>query len=244
VTLPGIPFEQRLLRKVATFAAESEPLAQSLRDSGVASEQIDVVYPGVDLERFANSSAPPTKPFRLLFASSPAEPSEIDVRGIPQAIELARVFPDVEIVLLWRRWGKIDVAQRAIRKLSPPENVRLILKDSEDMAAEYRDVHAILCLYGDGFGKSCPNSVIEALAAGRPALLTDTVGIAALVESEGAGRAVARNHQALAGALDDLRSNYTELSRNARLLAEREFDQHRHLAAYRSLYKELGAAPL
>lgn len=238
VAIPGPPIDRRLYDKVALFAAETKPLADSLAAAGVARERIRIVYPGVDLDRL-RPAATPTGRFTLLFASTPADPAEFEARGLPLLVELARRRPDVDIVLLWRRWGDERGAQRALAALRPPANVRVEWGDVPDMASAFHRVHAVVACFAPGSGKSCPNSVIEGLACGRPALLTDTCGIAELVASEGAGRSAPRTAEGLAEALDALRADYDLHASSARALAERRFDSATFVAEYRAMYEQL-----
>ncbi len=240
VAVPGLPLEPRLYARVTRFAPETEALAGLLAEAGVAPDRIEVVPPGVDLTRFAPSSPPPPKPFRLLFASTPADATEIGPRGVDLLIELARREPELEVVLPWRRWGDLAAARSALAALDPTPNVCLAEGDVADMAAELRGVHAVASFFAAGTGKSCPNSVLEGLACGRPALVADTVGIAAALEEGGAGCVAPRSADALAAALERLRGSYPTLAAGARRLAEQRFDRESYLAAYRRLYAELG----
>jgi glycosyltransferase involved in cell wall biosynthesis len=239
VVIGGTPSRPPLYARVGHFVAESGGLAAALIGAGVEPSRIDVIYPAVDLERFEAASAPPSARFTLLFASSPADASEIEPRGLPLLVELARARPDVEVVVLWRQWGDVAAAQRTMNALRPPPNCQIVQRDATDMRTVYRDVHAVTCFFAASVGKAAPNSVIEALAMGRPALLADTCGIADLVTRWQAGAVAARSVDALAAGLDELRSDYANASRQARRLAEQEFDARRALVRYEALYQRL-----
>lgn len=232
--LGGAPASRRIWTHVSRFVAESEPVADELAQHGVPRERIRIVYPGVDLHEY-RPGAPPG-PFRILFASSPADATEFDARGIPLLVETARACPQVEVVLLWREWGDRAAAQRALRRLAAPANVVVETADGRDMPSIYRSSHAVACLYAPGFGKSCPNSVIEALACGVPALVSDTVGIARIVSAGGAGFAVPRDVRAVAEAVASLRRHHGRMAAAARRLAERAFDVRVFLEEYVRLY--------
>jgi len=240
VVIPGPPLPPALYDKVALFVVESERLARSLALAGVAPDRIRTIYPGVDLARFRPTAPPPGR-FRLLFASTPADPAEFPARGIPLLVELARRRPDVEVVFLWRRWGDQDAARRALGELRPPDNVTSEWGDVPDMAAALHRVHAVAACFAPDFGKSCPNSVVEGLACGRPALLADTCGIADLVTRERAGRCAPRTADALAEALDELRADHAAYAARARALAERHFDQAAFVRDYADVYEAVGA---
>src|SRR5204863_1878868 len=122
----------------------------------------------------------------------------------------ARLCPDMGFVLLWRQWGDVTEARRAFERLSPPDNVTIEDLGERQMPAVYRSASAVACLYGPGFGKSSPNSVVEGLACGVPALVSDSCGLAPLVSNAGAGLAVARTPDQVASAANELRRSHAQ----------------------------------
>ncbi len=243
VALPGRAIDREMSRKVKIFAAESEPLAEAVVRSGVSADQVAVVYPGVDLSYF--SPEPPASlasRFRILFASSPAHAAEFTRRGIPFLIELARARPDLDIVLLSRNWGDRRAAGAAFAKLSPPGNVIIETRGARTMPEVYRSAHATICCYGEGFGKSCPNSIVESAACGRPVIVSATTGVASLIERTRAGVVVPSTVRAAVAAVDTLRGDYAGYAERARALAVQTFDIEAFRARYRELYARLAGA--
>lgn len=239
VALPGVPPVPALLDKVAIFAAESHTLAAAVIAAGVPPERVRIVYPGIDLDRYAPSVLPSTRPFRVLFASTPADPREIEARGVGLIIGAARAMPDVEFVLLWRPWGDRRAAEMALQALDPPQNVAVEWRPIENMADQYQRAHATVCCFAEGFGKSCPNSIVEGLACGRPTLVADTVGIAPLIEDHSAGVMVPRTVEGLVRGVERLRSRIADASIAARTLAERVFGMPQFLRTYEDFYAAL-----
>ena len=242
VAIPGPALEAALYEKVAVFAAESECLADDLRRAGIDSDRIRVIYPGVNLEEFAPAPRATRDRFHVLFASSPSDVSEFDARGIPLLINLARLCPEIDVTLLWRSWGDQQAARRAFANLNPPQNIRIDAHRGRDMASVYQDADAIACLYEPGFGKSCPNSIVEALACGVPALVSDTCGIAGLIARGAAGIATTRNPSDVAAAVRTLRKEHLRFSAAARRLAERNFDRTQFVNEYARLYQSTAEA--
>jgi glycosyltransferase involved in cell wall biosynthesis len=236
VALPGAPLESALYDKVEVFAAESESLADDLRRAGIASDRIRVIYPGVSLDEYRPVTRSSRERFQLLFASAPKGPSEFQARGIPLLIELARLCPEIDVTLLWRSWGDQDASRRAFTSLNPPPNIRIDVRRGRDMAAVYQEADAVACLYEPGFGKSCPNSVVEALACGVPALVSASCGIAGLVAEQEAGIATTHHPADVAEAARTLSREHTRYSSAARSLAERHFDIRQFVDAYARLY--------
>lgn len=233
----GPALNPAMYRRASVFVAESEPLAAALADAGVQPQNIRIIYPGVDLAQFSPTPLPAGR-FRLLFASSPSEPSEIGPRGLALLVELAHRHPDIDFVVLWRRWGDVRKGLTALAALAPPENFRVEELGARRMPDVYAGVHATVCLFDTGVGKSCPNSVVEGLACGRPALIADTAGIARLVGSANAGIATRRTIDAVSEALLTLRARCAELGRGARALAEAQFDVNDFCRKYSNMYVE------
>lgn len=244
VAHPGTPADLALHRKVALFAAETEALAGALRRTGVLPDRIRVIRPGVDLQRYAPKPSPPPHPFRLLFASTPADPAEFDVRGIPLLVDVARRCPEVEILLLWRTWGNTDAARDVFARLNPPSNIKMQRRAGRSMESIYQGVHATICAYADAFGKSCPNSLIEGLSCGRPALVTRTCGLADLLETSEGGIAAARDPDDLVAAIERLRRHHARYCVAARALAEQCFDLRTFQSTYAELYAKLAAGAI
>ena len=242
VALPGPALEPGLYDKVTVFVAESECLADDLRRAGIGADRIRVIYPGVDLAEYRPVTRAAGDRFQILFASSPAHAGEFEARGIPLLVELARLCPEMDVTLLWRSWGDQQEAERAFAKLNPPPNVRIDTRRGRSMASIYQDADAVACLYQPGFGKSCPNSIVEALACGVPALVSESCGIAGLISNEGAGIAPAAQPAEVAAAARALRAAHTQYKTAARRLAERHFDIRQFVETYARLYQSTSAA--
>jgi glycosyltransferase involved in cell wall biosynthesis len=142
-------------------------------------------------------------------------------------------------VLLWREWGDQAAALRALQALMPPSNVRIEYLAGRHMSAVYHDADAVACVYADGFGKSCPNSLVEGLACGVPAIVADTCGIAGLIVEANAGIAVPRDPRLLAAAVNAVRAAPAAYGRAARAIAELRFEETRFLAEYARLYRDV-----
>jgi glycosyltransferase involved in cell wall biosynthesis len=153
-------------------------------------------------------------------------------------IELARLRPDIRVRLQWRAWGSAALRMKALARLSPPPNLEVVA-DAKDMAEVYRSAHATICCYEAGFGKSCPNSIVEGLACGRPALVTDTCDIADVVAGTGAGVVTPRSAVALASAIDELQRDWASYALQARRAAEKLFNFEDMAETYRTFYCRL-----
>ena len=239
VTIDEGPVHADVRHDVSKFVAESDELAISLAAQGIEAE---VIHPGVDLARFT-PAPPPDGTFRVLFASSPAHPGEFDARGIPLLVELARACPDIEVRCLWRPWDDESEAVAALGRLDAPRNLVIARGKAPDMAREVANAHAVVIAYEKGFGKAAPQSILEGLATGRPALLGPHCSIAPVIAEAGAGAvATEQSGAALAEALSALRSDYESRAAAARALAEKRFSFRSAAARYEAIYAELASA--
>jgi glycosyltransferase involved in cell wall biosynthesis len=236
------PVEAALLRRVNRFVVEYPGGLDFLASHGIPGDRVRLILPPVDLRRFVPAPAP-EGPFTALFASSPDKETWLDARGVPQILDAAQRRPQMIFRLLWRPWGDSEPRVRQWIAERGLHNVELIVGRSRDMARHYRAAHVVLAPFTDlARSKPAPNSVIESLACGRPALVTEAVGLADLVRAGHAGYVAAPTGEALAEGLDRVRADWDHYAREARALAERAFGVERFVQAYRQLYEEVLAA--
>jgi glycosyltransferase involved in cell wall biosynthesis len=232
------PGEHLPHNQFARVVVEADVLIDEWVALGVPRTTMTVVRPGIDLERYPFTPRRREERLRLLFASSPSEPSEIETRGIPLLIEFARARPDIEIVVPWRRWGDVDGAGAIIDAFRPPTNFHVRYERDADMRRYFAEADATVVCFRAGAGKALPNFVLEGLAVGRPCLATRESGLALLLETSGAGVVCERSVAGLIAAVDTLRASLDERAVRARHLAETHFDLRTFLAAYERIYRD------
>lgn len=231
--------DRSLIDRVARFVAEDPLSREQLRRLGVDDERIDLIYPPVDLRRFT-PAAPPDGPFTVLFASSPDRESWLEARGVRLLIDAAALRPHIHFRFLWRPWG--DALPRVREWISERglANVEVVTRRESDMAAAYRAAHVVAAPFLDQSRcKPSPNSLLEGLASGRPAIATRIVGVSPLLEESAAGEVCEPNADSVAAALDRLSVDWPAYSSQARRLAEQLLGLDRFLESYRRIYDEL-----
>ena len=127
-----------------------------------------------------------------------------------------------------------------MRRLELSDRVE-ILRDWIDVAGVLRRVHAVVVLAGrPGLVKAFPHSLLEALAAGRPVLVSEGNPMAGYVRETGCGRVVPRLAAAdLLEAIRLLRLDYATCRVRAVDVGQRDFSQETLVAAHRELYQAL-----
>lgn len=236
VTQDGRPSVLRLLRKLSHVAAESEQLAQLAIELGVPKEKVSVVYPGVDLQAFRETPPSPAPPWRILFASSPENSSEIITKGVDLLLELAAAEPQADVTILWRPFGQRSRAALKNVKARGLSNVRVVYGRVNDIGRYFAETHVVVAPFRT-VGKPTPNSVLEGLASGRPAIVSHRVDIGSVLESEKAGIWCEATGPEFIGAFRRLRDNYPAFQRNARACAEKHFDLEVMLYKYDEIYR-------
>jgi glycosyltransferase involved in cell wall biosynthesis len=178
---------------------------------------------------------PPDGPFTVLFASWPFEPDEAHGRGLDLLAEAARSRPDLRFLVLTRPKSTVDPARFGF-----PANVTIDPRVHADFAPVWSRVHAVLAPFRAGSkSKSVPNSVVEGLAAGRPAIVTNHTGLASLVSEHGAGAVCEAEGRSLARALDAVAADLDGCAHRSLELARSCFGIEQFRRSYADVYAGL-----
>jgi glycosyltransferase involved in cell wall biosynthesis len=236
-----------LERLVYGRSARVIALSPGIRDgvvaAGVPAERVALVPNASDLELFSPALDGRSERQRLglgdgLVCSYFGTMGEANDLG--QLIDAAALVPDVEFVLLGDGKRRRELESRA------PANVRFLdpVPDKASVARLAAASDACLTLFKDVpvLATNSPNKLFDTFAAGRPAIVNTRGWMRELVEENEAG-VFARPGDAhdLAAKVAWLRDNPTEverLGRNARALAEREFDRDRLAARALAVLEE------
>lgn len=231
--------DKGLLDKIARFVVEWPSASEHLRGLGVDDGRIELIYPPVDLARFAPTPRQ-ADPFTVLFLSSPDRADWMAARGVDLLLDTAALRPHMRFLFVWRPWGNSEVALRQAIKDRGLTNVEICVGKFANVARYYAEAHVTAAPFCDlSKCKPAPNSIVESLACGRPAVVTRKVGLAPLIDEHQAGCIVEEDAQHLAEQLDRLESQWDSYSTNARVLAESQFSAPRFVEAYRDVYAGL-----
>jgi glycosyltransferase involved in cell wall biosynthesis len=212
--------ERFVYRRAARLIALSPGIRAGMVAAGAPSERVALVPNASDLDLF-QPGAPPER-FRVSYFGTMGEANDLTA-----AVEAARLLPDVEFLLVG------DGKRRAeLERGAPPNVVFTGPASSKDEVAELAaGSSACLTLFKDVpvLTTNSPNKLFDTFAAGRPAIVNMDGWMRELVEDNEAGLYVkAGDARALADGIAWLREHPDEaerMGRNARALAEREFDR-------------------
>jgi len=221
------------------IVVESERDSRTLKEMGVDSKKVVLIYPGVPTRDI--SPPPMDGPFTILFASSPIakDPDTLSRRGVSLLIETAKRLADCQFIFLWRgkHTGMLDMMLSKVGT----DNIKVINEIVPNIDDVLTDVHCTILSPEDWDEcKPCPNSLIETLACGRPVLASDRVGISNLIERERCGITFSPDPAEVQDAILKLRNNYEIYRENALPTARRYFSVEKFVGAYVDLYKKFG----
>ncbi len=231
------PVDARLIGARVSLTVSGPRDAALVRTWGAA--RVTTLRPGIDLARFPRATAQaysPGDPFKVVIASAPWSEIDFARKGVDALLDAAGADARLRLTFLWR--GRLLDAMRArIAARGLAERVKVI--DARvDMAAILADAHAAALLVGDGtVVKAYPNSLMEALAVGRPLLLSTQISMSDEVREEGAGVVTPGATLADArGGLRQLMANYADYAGRAQALPHERYARERWLDEGVALY--------
>ncbi len=228
------PSARGQLRKLRRFAVSNPRDAAVLEAWGLSNHTI--IPPGVDAANLNPVALPLDRELTLLLASAPWNARQFDSKGIDALLAAVATLPFLRLILLWR--GVLaDALAARVAWLGIGPRVEIV--DRKVEVGEYlRRAHAAIVLAKDGgLVKSFPHSLIEALLAGKPVLVSDTIAMADYVRQHGCGVVVsAVSLDALTAAITILRRDYQVLAGNATQIDRGMFSVTAMTEGYRALY--------
>jgi len=213
------PSQLERLARLARIVVSNERDRSTLQDQGL--RNVEIVRSGIDVARFTRHPAPDTPGFTLLMASAPWTIEQFESKGIDALLETAQARPELRLVFLWRELHLEEVERRITRR---ELNDRVtVVNRRVDVNETLTQVHAAVVLAEDAsLVKAYPHSLLEALAAGRPVLVSRAIPMAEFVDETRCGVVVEHvEARGVTAALDDLIADYRTV-REAALRLNRE----------------------
>jgi glycosyltransferase involved in cell wall biosynthesis len=158
----------------------------------------------------------------------------VEKKGIVLVLELARRLMDTQFVI---------VGDGPLSSLMPGERTNIVWTRHVPPADMPRYYHAADCLLLPSHGEGLPLVVQEALASGLTAVVSEDEAYAAALAEAGLVRAVARQPDALAAAVQNACSEHNaESAVRARRYAERYWDGKAMMARYVEMVRTLASS--
>jgi glycosyltransferase involved in cell wall biosynthesis len=209
---------------------------QAARLCGWGIQNVAVVRPGIDTARFSYTPLSPGAPPTLLMGSAPWTRQQFHSKGVLALLELALQMSELRLVFLWRGVLADEMARR-VQSAGLEARVE-VLNERVDVNEVLARVHAAVVLAaGDALIKAYPHSLLEALVAGRPVLVSRSIPMARYVEQEGCGVVVERaDATAIRVALETLLADHQGYQQRALSVGGRDFSLDKTLADYDRVY--------
>jgi glycosyltransferase involved in cell wall biosynthesis len=233
-TLRGFERNIEALKRLRAIVVQGERDREILRQIGVREEALRLIRPGIPVAPYREARGP----FTILFASSPLNAADFLSRGIYLIAAVAALLPEVSFLLIWRT-HHLAKLQRIVASAGIA-NVTIRSGLIGNMSAVYDSVHAAVLpgLEHRSF-IPCPRSGLEALAQGKPLLVSNLVSLAPSLAHSGAGVAFEPTIDGLKAAILQLQAEYPAYQANTQRYVATHFSPSVHLELYRRLYQTL-----
>ncbi|MGH9459582.1 MAG: glycosyltransferase [Vicinamibacteria bacterium] len=237
---PHLPSIDRL-QNMHRIVVQSERDLAILKQRGLTNAC--VIHPGIDVSRFRHTRLSTQGDFVLLAGSAPWTREQFRSKGVDALLRVAQQIPSLRLIFLWRGLLLRELEKR-IDALRLRDRVE-VSSDRVDVSAVLARVHAAVVLADwPRLVKAYPHSLLEALACGRPVIVSEQIPMAEYVREAGCGHVVGGvNESELRGAIERLRENYDTLSAKALRVGRKDFLQDDLLAAYESVYTSIARVP-
>jgi glycosyltransferase involved in cell wall biosynthesis len=237
------PLVGRAVRAAAKRAdlvvALSRAIAEDLEEPGSLGTRVEVVRPGVDLDRFAPSSPPPADPPTALVLGAIVDWKRPDL-ALEIGARAARELPGLRLRIAGApigEGGERLLAQLRQRAAEPDLDGRVeLLGQVSDVPGALAAATCLLhCSDREPYGMA----LVEALARGRPVVAPASAGPLEIVDAGSGVLYPPGDAEAGAAALVDAVRRAAELGGGARARARERFDRTAARARFRALIDEI-----
>ncbi len=242
--------ERAAYRAAAAIACPTEGIVAALEQRPESAGKTILMHPAVDLERFdpgAGERVDDGRPLRVLYAGTIGMAQGLGTLiDAAEAIERSPETPSVAVTIAG---GGAEAPELRSRLADgAPANVRMAgVVPSERVPALYADSDVAVVMLRDRpvFHGALPTKMLEAMAAGRPVVLSARGEAARLIEGTGAGVVVEpEDPGALAAALSTLAADPARRARlgdAGRQAVERDFGREAWLNRWHDLLADVSA---
>jgi glycosyltransferase involved in cell wall biosynthesis len=210
---------------------------------GIPARRAAVIANGVDLAEIASAGDAPENPQPGPFAGSfVLHLGRINwKKGLDRLLRAMTLAPGIRAVIAGEdEEGCRASLEKLARECGVADRVRFL--DPVYGAAKWRLLRAARALVLPSHSENFGNAVLEAMAAGKPVVVSPGVGLAAAVRDAGCGMVVEPEPGALAGALEQLWRDEPlcrAMGERGRALVEREYAWPRIAGQVVELYRSI-----
>ncbi len=197
------------------------------------------IRPSIDTVKFTCTPQPLDKDLHVLVGSAPWTPAQFETKGVDALLAAAQRSPHLHLTFLWR--GVLfDAMMERVRALKLEGRVRVINRQV-NVNNVLATVHAAITLAtAPSLVKAYPHSLLDALAAGKPVLVSETIPMADYVKETGCGEVIARvTPEAVLESVTALRDIYDERQTISQAVGQRDFTLDTMLESFQEAYMDV-----
>jgi glycosyltransferase involved in cell wall biosynthesis len=225
----------RILQHIKQFIVPTHRDQQIMWDWGY--ENVSVVIPGIELSNFSFSSCKMSQSkFVLLMGSAPWNKNQFDTKGIDSLLQVMKELQWLKVVFLWRGL-LLEEMMRRVETAGVQDRVVLIT-DHVDVDNVLAGVHAAIILAENmQIVKAYPHSLLEAMAAGKPVIVSECLQVSDFVKNNNCGEVVSMfDSNCLKTAVQSLKNNYVKYCQSVKRAPIEEFSSYRMINEFKKLY--------
>ena len=195
-----------------------------------------VIPPGIDTARIVAHRLALDRDLTLLMASAPWVAEQFDLKGVDVLLEAVARLPFLRLILLWRGLLFEELMER-IERHGVVDRVEIVNRRVEVSDYLQRAHAAVLLAKRSDIVKAYPHSLIESLVAHKPVIVSSAIPMADYVRQRQCGIVLNDVHiDSIIASVEILRSQYDDLTRNAKLIESDAFSIKSMVERHRDLY--------
>jgi glycosyltransferase involved in cell wall biosynthesis len=225
-------------RPPCVVVVSSSEEADILKSGGI--EEVHIIRPGIDLSCITTGPTTGNDDyFTIMMGSAPWTAGQFGSKGFDLMLEALNRMPDVRLICLWRGRLYREWCEK-VRAAGLTDRVEIV-NEKVDISGILARCHAAMVLAETpDLVKSYPNSLMEALVAGKPVMVSRAVPMSSYVTSTCCGNVVEEfSVEEITSAINEIRDNYERFMNAALRVGRQDFAVSRMVEEYRSVYQEM-----
>jgi len=230
------PWYTRLLNQVSHYVLSNPTDKAIMQAWGI--NNVSVVRPGINIASFSHTPSPPLDNFTIMVGSAPWNLAQFHSKGIDLLLEVLTHLPTIRLVLLWRGVHFYEIQHR-VAEANLSHRVEIINRRVKVHEVLKRVHAAIVLAKNPTLIKAYPHSLLEALAAGRPIIVSDGLAMADYVRKTNCGLTLPDfSLTALIQTILQLKQQYQAYQKQVERLDLQPFSIHNLVEAYQKIYHQ------
>lgn len=237
-------FLSKYSKSLGNLVVPDSRTMQKFADESLSTDNIIIVKPGIDLNRFKWSKPNNDPNFKLLMASAPMVgypwftnwKEAFHNKGILillDAIEQLKKTHEIILTLVWRGDFYNEILDYIKKKNLNCVNV---VNETVDIYEYYKNNDATILPACTAINTPLyPNSIMESISVGRPVIISKFLHISDTINDSKCGISIEPNVNELIGALEDMIIDYKAYQSRCLFAAKEYFDFSKNVAEFKEI---------